>query len=83
VIPQALRIMIPPVANQYLNLTKNSSLAFAVAWPDLFQVSKTIISQGGGAVSMVALLMATYLMMSLTISAVANAANRILEFPTR
>lgn len=83
VIPQALRIMIPPVANQYLNLTKNSSLAFAVAWPDLFQVSKTIIAQGGGAVSMIALVMATYLIMSLTISAVANAANRMLEFPTR
>lgn len=83
VIPQALRIMIPPVSNQYLNLTKNSSLAFAVAWPDLFQVSKTMISQGGGAVSMVALLMATYLVMSLTISALANTANRMLEFPTR
>ncbi|MGH8937124.1 MAG: amino acid ABC transporter permease [Acidimicrobiia bacterium] len=83
VIPQALRVMIPPLANQFLNLTKNSSLAFAVAWPDLFQVAKTTISQGGGAVSMIALVMLTYLAMSLTISAVANFFNGRLAFPTR
>ncbi|MDP8957785.1 MAG: ABC transporter permease subunit, partial [Actinomycetota bacterium] len=83
VIPQALRIMIPPLANQYLNLTKNTSLAFAVAWPDLFQVSKTIISQGGGAVSIIALAMLTYLAMSLAISAVANFINARLGYPTR
>ncbi|HEX5939181.1 MAG TPA: ABC transporter permease subunit [Dehalococcoidia bacterium] len=75
VLPQALRIMIPPLTNQYLNLTKNSSLAVAIAFPELVSVSRTIINQTGEAVSMVVLVMATYLTLSLTISLVMNTIN--------
>ena len=71
-LPQALRIMIPPVTSQYLNLTKNSSLAVAIAFPELVGVSRTIISNTGQAIPMFALIMATYLMMSLAISLVMN-----------
>jgi general L-amino acid transport system permease protein len=75
ILPQALRIMIPPLTNQYLNLTKNSSLAVAIAFPELVSVSRTIINQTGEAVSMVVLVMATYLTLSLTISLVMNTIN--------
>lgn len=72
ILPQALRIMIPPLTNQYLNLTKNSSLAVAVAYPDVFQVTRVTINQTGQAVPMIALVMLTYLSISLGISAVMN-----------
>ncbi len=72
VLPQALRIMIPPLTNQYLNLTKNTSLAVAVAYPDVFQVTRVTINQTGQAVPMIALVMLTYLTISLSIAAVMN-----------
>ena len=72
IMPQAMRIMIPPLTNQYLNLMKNSSLAIAVAFKDLFGVGDVTINQAGQAVPMVALLMAAYVSLSLTISAVMN-----------
>ena len=72
ILPQALAIIIPPLTNQYLNLTKNSSLAIAVAYKDLFDVGTVTINQAGQAVPMIALLMAAYLSLSLTISAVMN-----------
>jgi len=72
ILPQALRIMIPPLTNQYLNLMKNSSLAVAVAFPDVFQVTRVTINQTGQAVPMIVLVMLTYLAISLTISAVMN-----------
>ena len=65
-------IIIPPLTNQYLNLTKNSSLAVAVAFKDLFDVGRITINQAGQAVPMVALIMFSYLGLSLTISAVMN-----------
>ena len=71
-LPQALRIMIPPVTSQYLNLTKNSSLAVAIAFPELVGISRTIISNTGQEIPMFALIMATYLLMSLAISLVMN-----------
>jgi general L-amino acid transport system permease protein len=76
VLPQALRIAIPPLNSQYLNLTKNSSLALAIGYPEIVSVSNTIINQAGRATQMLLLIMATYLVMSLTISAVMNALNR-------
>jgi general L-amino acid transport system permease protein len=76
VLPQALRIAIPPLNNQYLNLTKNSSLALAIGYPEIVSVSNTIINQAARATQMLLLVMATYLLMSLTISAVMNALNR-------
>ena len=72
ILPQALAIIIPPLTNQYLNLMKNSSLAIAVAFKDLFDVGNVTINQAGQAVPMIALLMAAYLSLSLTISAVMN-----------
>ncbi|MBF0268636.1 MAG: amino acid ABC transporter permease [Alphaproteobacteria bacterium] len=69
VMPQALRVIIPPLTSQYLNLTKNSSLAVAIGYPDLVSVSNTTINQTGQAIEGVALLMAVYLAVSLAISA--------------
>ncbi len=73
IIPQALRIIIPPLTNQYLNLTKNSSLAAAIAYPDLVSVfAGTVLNQTGQAVEVIAVTMAVYLALSLTISALMN-----------
>ncbi len=72
ILPQAMRIMIPPLTSQYLNLTKNSSLAVAIAFPELVGVGRTIINNTGQAIPMFAIIMATYLLMSLTISLVMN-----------
>ena len=77
VMPQALRIIIPPTTNQYLNLTKNSSLAAAIAYPDLVLVfAGTAMMQTGRAIEIVAITMATYLTISLAISALMNWYNK-------
>lgn len=68
VLPQALRVIIPPLTSQYLNLTKNSSLAVAIGYPDLVSVVNTSINQTGQAVEGVAILMGVYLTISLSIS---------------
>ncbi len=78
VLPQAFRIVVPPLANQYLNLTKNSSLGVAVGYYELMKVTQVTIAQGGPAPQAVALLMLVYLGFSLTISAAANLGNRRL-----
>jgi len=78
VLPQALRVIIPPLTNQYLNLTKNSSLAIAIGFPDLFNVSLTILNQTGAEVEMFLLIMVTYLAFSLLTSMVMNWYNRQL-----
>ena len=83
VLPQALRIIIPPLGNQYLNLTKNSSLAIAIGFPDLFNVSNTIANQSGQAVTMLLVIMASYLTMSLTISTGTNFINRRMQIKER
>jgi len=73
VIPQAMRIIIPPLTSQYLNLAKNSSLATAIGYPDLVSVFMgTTLNQTGQAVEIVAMTMAVYLSMSLSISAFMN-----------
>jgi general L-amino acid transport system permease protein len=72
VFPQALRVMVPPLTSQYLNLTKNSSLAVAIGYPELFHVSGTILNQSGRAIEMITLVMTTYLMISLLTSAFMN-----------
>lgn len=76
VLPQALRVIIPPLTSQYLNLTKNSSLAIAVAYPELVAVTNTILNQSGRAVQVVVLVMLSYLTVSLAISALLNWYNR-------
>ena len=72
-IPQALRIIVPPLTNQYLNLTKNSSLAVAIGYPDLFGVfAGTTLNQTGQAIEIIAITMAVYLSLSLVTSVLMN-----------
>jgi general L-amino acid transport system permease protein len=72
VIPQALRIIIPPLASQYLNLTKNSSLAVAIGYPDLVAAGGTVLNQTGQAIEIVMIWMTVYLSLSLLTSAFMN-----------
>jgi general L-amino acid transport system permease protein len=73
IVPQALRVIVPPLTNQYLNLTKNSSLAIAVGYPDLFAVfAGTALNQTGQAIEIIAITMAVYLFMSLLTSVLMN-----------
>jgi general L-amino acid transport system permease protein len=77
VVPQAMRVIVPPLTNQYLNLTKNSSLAVFIGYPDLVQVfAGTVLNQTGAAVQVIAITMAVYLVISLVTSAVMNIYNR-------
>jgi general L-amino acid transport system permease protein len=69
VIPQAMRVIVPPLTSQYLNLTKNSSLAVAIGYPDLVSVfSGTVLNQTGQAVEVIFLTMVVYLAISLVTS---------------
>ncbi|HEX2222383.1 MAG TPA: ABC transporter permease subunit [Candidatus Limnocylindria bacterium] len=79
VFPQALRVIVPPLTSQYLNLTKNSSLAIAVGYPDLFKVGETMANQTGQPVAVIALVMATYLAISLFTSLLMNLYNRRVQ----
>jgi general L-amino acid transport system permease protein len=73
VVPQALRVIVPPLTNQYLNLTKNSSLAVAIGYPDLFAVfAGTALNQTGQAIEIIAITMAVYLSISLLTSVLMN-----------
>ncbi len=83
VLPQAMRVIVPPLTNQYLNLAKNSSLAVGVGYPDLYNVSSTIFNQSGQAVQVISLMMVTYLVMSLSISVIMNFINDRLKIPER
>lgn len=83
VFPQALRVIIPPLTSQYLNLVKNSSLAIAVGYPDVFYVSNTIQNQTGRAVEMISLVMVTYLSLSLVTSALMNWYNQRIKLVER
>ncbi|WKY59263.1 amino acid ABC transporter permease [Vibrio sp. SNU_ST1] len=77
IIPQALRIIIPPLTSQYLNLTKNSSLAMAIGYPDLVSVfAGTTLNQTGQAIEVIAMTMGVYLTLSLLTSALMNIYNR-------
>ncbi|MCI0393885.1 MAG: ABC transporter permease subunit [Chloroflexi bacterium] len=83
VLPQALRVIIPPLTSQYLNLTKNSTLALAVAFPDLWSISYTTINQSGRAIQIILIIMVTYLSLSLLISAFLNWYNRRIALVER
>lgn len=72
VIPQAMRIIIPPLTSQYLNLTKNSSLAVAIGYPDLYAVGGTILNQTGQAIEVVVIFMVVYLSISILTSILMN-----------
>ena len=83
VFPQALRVIIPPLTSQYLNLVKNSSLAIAVGYPDVFYVSNTIQNQTGRAVEMISLVMVTYLSISILTSVLMNWYNQRIKLVER
>jgi general L-amino acid transport system permease protein len=79
VAPQALRVIVPPLTSQYLNLTKNSSLAVAIGYPDLVSIANSTINQTGQAIEGVAIIMAVYLTISLAIAAAMNRYNARLR----
>lgn len=81
ILPQALRLMIPPTTSQYLDLAKMTSLAIAIGYPDLVAVANSIITDTGRAIECVALIMAAFLVINLTISAVMNWLNARIAPP--
>ncbi|HEY9878480.1 MAG TPA: ABC transporter permease subunit [Leptolyngbyaceae cyanobacterium] len=83
VFPQALRVMIPSLNSQYANLAKNSSLALAIGYPDIFSTAQTTLNQTGRAVEVVMLVMVVYLIVNLIISLVMNQINRTVQIAER
>ncbi|OCJ66434.1 hypothetical protein A6U97_25620 [Agrobacterium tumefaciens] len=83
VVPQAARVIIPPLTSQYLNLVKNSSLGVAIGYPDFVSIGNTTLNITGRAIECVAIMMAVYLALSLTISALMNIYNKKMELRTR
>lgn len=83
VLPQALRVIIPPMTSQYLNLTKNSSLAVAIGYPDIVSVVNTTLNQTGQAIEGILIIMAAYLTVSLSISVFMNWYNRRIALVER
>jgi general L-amino acid transport system permease protein len=83
VFPQALRIMVPPVTSQYLNLAKNSSLAIGIGYPDLFSVAGTVFNQTGAAIEIITIMMLSYLSISLFTSLLMNIYNRRIQLVER
>lgn len=83
IFPQAMRVIVPPLTSQYLNLTKNSSLAVAIGYPDVFYVSSTILNQSGRAVEMIAMVMLTYLTLSLLTAVFMNWYNQRIKLVER
>jgi general L-amino acid transport system permease protein len=83
VLPQALRVIIPPMTSEYLSLTKNSSLAVAIGYPDLVSIANTTMNQTGQAVEGIAMIMAVYLTISLLISLIMNLYNRAVALVER
>jgi general L-amino acid transport system permease protein len=83
VLPQALRVIIPPMTSQYLNLTKNSSLAVAIGYQDIVSIANTILNQTGQAIEGIAIIMAVYLTISLSISLFMNWYNARIALVSR
>ena len=82
-IPQALRVIVPPTASQFLSLTKNSSLGVLIGYPDLVNIGNTSLNQTGQAVEAIAIMMLVYLTISLTISACMNLYNKLVAIKER
>ena len=83
ILPQAFRVIMPPLGNQYLNITKNTSLAIAVGMSDLVQIGQTIYNKNNQTLAVFGLFMAFYLTCSLTISFIVNNINRRLAIVER
>jgi len=84
ILPQALRVIVPPLTSQYLNLAKNSSLAVAVAYPDVyFVVGSPTLNQTGRAIEAMLIIMVTYLTISLIVSLFMNWYNKTVQIKER
>jgi general L-amino acid transport system permease protein len=83
VLPQALRVIVPPMISQYLNLTKNSSLALLVGYPDIVSIANTTLNQTGQAIEGIAIIMMVYLAISLSISGILNWYNKKIALVER
>ena len=83
IFPQALRVMIPPLTSEFLNLAKNSSLAVAVGYNDIYSISSTISNQTGKAIEILLVVMVTYLIINLIISLMMNWLNFSVQIPER
>jgi general L-amino acid transport system permease protein len=83
VLPQALRVIVPPMTSQYLGITKNSSLAVAIGYPDLVSIANTTMNQTGQAIEGISMIMAVYLAISLLISLFMNLYNRAVALVER
>ena len=83
ILPQALRVIIPPLTSQYLNLTKNSSLAIVIGYQDLVSIGGSILNQSGRSLEIVAIWMAVYLSLSLATSAYMNWYNKRISLVER
>ena len=83
ILPQALRVIIPPMTSQYLNLTKNSSLAVAIGYQDIVSIGDTILNQSGQAIEVISLYMAFYLVLSLLTSSFMNWYNKRIALVER
>jgi general L-amino acid transport system permease protein len=83
ILPQALRVIVPPTTGQYLSLTKNSSVGVLIGYPDLVNVGNTTLNQTGQAIEAISIMMAVYLAISLTISLFMNVYNRLVAIRER
>lgn len=83
IVPQAFRVIIPPLTSQYLNLIKNSSLGLAIGYPDLVAVGSTVLNQSGQSIEVVVIWMAVYLGISVTVSILMNWFNRRMKLVER
>ena len=83
IFPQALRVMIPPLTSEFLNLAKNSSLAIAIGYNDVYAISNTISNQTGKAVEILLILVSIYLTINLIISLAMNRLNKSVQLKER
>ena len=82
IFPQALRLAIPPLASQYMNLIKNSSLAVVIGYPDLVSIANTSINQNGQALEVIVIIMAVYLSLNLLVAVIMGSINaRVTRAP--
>lgn len=80
IFPQALRVMIPPLTSEFLNLAKNSSLAIAIGYSDIYAIGNTISNQTGKSVEVLLVIMTVYLTINLIISLIMNSFNRLVQY---
>ncbi|MEI7285504.1 ABC transporter permease subunit [Pectobacterium carotovorum] len=83
IIPQAMRVIVPPLTSQYVSLSKNSSIAVVVGYPELANISNTLMNQTGQALEVIAIMMVVYLTVSIVTSLLMNLFNRVVAIKER